>query len=119
MISRPSVARASLTDAAEYGFDTLSKWLSGDSSQPLGGWTPVGYLDALFSSNKPQKYYTTPTSSVVDKSGNVTNYYRGGDTTNTQIIDSYNKTFNTIHNTTNNTNNYEANVKLETAEKSV
>ena len=112
MISRPSVARAGLTDAAEYGFDTLSKWLSGDSSQPLGGWTPVGYLDALFSSNKPQKYYTTPTSSVVDKSGNVTNYYRGGDTTNTQIIDSYNKTFNTIHNTTNNTNNYEANVKL-------
>ena len=56
---------------------------------------------------------------MVDKSGNVTNYYRGGDTTNTQIIDSYNKTFNTIHNTTNNTNNYEANVKLETAEKSV
>ena len=112
MISRPSVARAGLTDAAEYGFDTLSKWLSGDSSQPLGGWTPVGYLDALFSSNKPQKYYTTPTSSVVDKSGNVTNYYRGGDTTNTQIIDSYNKTFNTIHNTTNNTNNYEANIKL-------
>ena len=47
--------RAGLTDAAEYGFDTLSKWLSGDSSQPLGGWTPVGYLDALFSSNKPQK----------------------------------------------------------------
>lgn len=30
----------------------------------------------------------------------------------TQIIDSYNRTFNTIHNTTNNTNNYEANIKL-------
>ena len=45
-------------------------------------------------------------------SANVTNYYRGGDTTNTQIIDSYNRTFNTIHNTTNNTNNYEANIKL-------
>ena len=42
----------------------------------------------------------------------MTNYYRGGDTTNTKIIDSYNRTFNTIHNTTNNTNNYEANVKL-------
>ena len=65
--------------------------------------------------NQPQKYYTTPTSSVQDKYGNVTNYYRGGDTTNTQIIDSYNKTFNTIWNTTNNstTNNYSANVKLE------
>ena len=112
MISGGSVAHAGLTEASDYGFDTLSKWLSGNSSQPLGGWTPVGYLDALFSSNKPQKYYTTPTSSVVDKSGNVTNYYRGGDTTNTQIIDSYNRTFNTIHNTTNNTNNYEANIKL-------
>ena len=86
MISGGSVAHAGLTEASDYGFDTLSKWLSGNSSQPLGGWTPVGYLDALFSSNKPQKYYTTPTSSVVDKSGNVTNYYRGGDTTNTQII---------------------------------
>ena len=42
----------------------------------------------------------------------MTNYYRGGDTTNTKIIDSYNRTFNTIHNTTNNTNNYEANIKL-------
>lgn len=112
MISRPSVAHAGLTEASDYGFDTLAKWISGSSSQPLGGWTPVGYLDALFSSNKSQKYYTTPTSSVVDKSGNVTNYYRGGDTTNTKIIDSYNRTFNTIHNTTNNTNNYEANVKL-------
>ncbi|MDE7219945.1 MAG: hypothetical protein K2O45_10040, partial [Oscillospiraceae bacterium] len=62
-----------------------------------------------------QKYYTTPTSSVQDQYGNVTNYYRGGDTTTTNIIDSYNKTFNTIHNTTNNTttNNYKANVKLE------
>ena len=65
--------------------------------------------------NQPQKYYTTPTSSVQDKYGNVTNYYRGGDTTTTNIIDSYNKTFNTIYNTTNNstTNNYSANVKLE------
>lgn len=38
--------------------------------------------------NNPQNYYTSVTSSVVDKSGNVTNYYRGGDTTNTKIIDS-------------------------------
>ena len=65
-----------------------------------------------YAANKSQNYYTTPTSSVQDQYGNVTNYYRGGDTTNTQIIDSYNKTFNTIHNTTNNTNNYTANVKL-------
>lgn len=42
----------------------------------------------------------------------MTNYYRGGDTTDMRIIDSYNKTFNTIHNTTNNTNNYKANVRL-------
>ena len=89
--------------------------MTGNSSEPLGGWTPVGALDALFSSNRSQNYYTTPTSSVQDKYGNVTNYYRSGDTNNTQIIDSYNKTFNTIHNTTNNTttNNYKANVKLE------
>lgn len=63
--------------------------------------------------NQPQKYYTTPTSSVQDKNGNVTNYYRGGDTTTTNIIDSYNKTFNTIWNTNNTTNNYQANVKLD------
>ena len=68
MISRPSVAHAGLTEASDYGFDTLAKWISGSSSQPLGGWTPVGYLDALFSSNKSQKYYTTPTSRVVNKS---------------------------------------------------
>ena len=66
-----------------------------------------------YAASKPQKYYTTPTSSVQDKKGNVTNYYRGGDTTDISIIDSYNKTFNTIHNTTNNTNNYKANVRLE------
>ncbi len=84
-------------------------------SVTFGGWNIVDYSKALFSSSKPQKYYTTPTSSVEDRYGNVTNYYRGGDTTNTQIIDSYNKTFNTIHNTTNNTttNNYKANVRLE------
>ena len=67
-----------------------------------------------YTSTVPQKYYTTPTESVQDKYGNVTNYYRGGDTTTTKIIDSYNQTFNTIHNTTNNTtsNSYTANVKL-------
>ena len=115
MISSLSVANAGLDDASAYGFDTLGAWISGSNSQFLGGWTPVGYLDSLFSVNKPQNYYTTPTSSVQDKYGNVTNYYRSGDTTNTQIIDSYNKTFNTIHNTTNNTttNQYSANVKLE------
>lgn len=110
-----SVAKANFIDFGAYGAETLWAWLSGSSSEPLGGWTPVDAMDALFSVNKPQKYYTTPTSSVQDKYGNVTNYYRGGDTTTTNIIDSYNKTFNTIHNTTNNTttNNYKANVKLE------
>ena len=98
-------------------------WLAGWTGQNTGTWNPVDPLMGFFTVdssgknlpatvNKPQNYYTTPTSSVVDNSGNVTNYYRGGDTTNTKIIDSYNKTFNTIHNTTNTTNNYQANVKL-------
>lgn len=65
-----------------------------------------------FSSTVPRDYYTICTNSVEDKNGNVTNYYRGGDTTNLKVIDSYNKTFNTIHNTTNTTNNYKANVRL-------
>lgn len=112
-ISLPMVASATVADAFEYGRDTLSKWMTGFSfSEPLGGWTVSGWADALFASNKEQKYYTTPTESTQDKYGNVTNYYRGGDTTTTKIIDSYNKTFNTINNTTNNTNNYSANVKL-------
>lgn len=63
--------------------------------------------------HRPPDYYTICTNSVEDKNGNVTNYYRGGDTTNLKVIDSYNKTFNTIHNTTNNTNNYKANIRLE------
>ena len=95
--------------------DSAKDWLAGFSGQNTGMWNPVDPLMGLFTVNKSQNYYTTPTSSVQDKYGNVTNYYRSGDTTNTQIIDSYNKTFNTIHNTTNNTttNNYKANVKLE------
>lgn len=115
VIAAPSVANANFTNFNVYNSEALWAWITGSSSEPLGGWTPVGAMDALFSVNKPQKYYTTPTSSVQDKYGNVTNYYRGGDTTNTNIIDSYNKTFNTIWNTTNNstTNNYQANVKLE------
>ena len=108
MLTGPFVAHADLIDGWNYGVDSLKKWFDTGSSE----WVLVDWADALFSSNKSQKYYTTPTSSVVDKSGNVTNYYRGGDTTNTKIIDSYNKTFNTIHNTTNNTNNYKANVRL-------
>ena len=90
----------------------VKDWLAGCSGQNTGMWNPVDPLMGMFTVNKPQNYYTTPTSSVQDQYGNVTNYYRGGDTTNTQIIDSFNKTFNTIHNTTNNTNNYSANVKL-------
>lgn len=78
-------------------FERVEDWLRGGSKPAV---------------NEPQKYYTTPSSSVEDQYGNVTNYYRGGDTTNMKIIDSYNHTFNSIHNTTNLTNNYSANVKL-------
>lgn len=113
MISAPSVAHADWDGLGLYTQECVDKWLG---TKPFGGWNLIDAADALFSSNyassKPQKYYTTPTSSVQDKYGNVTNYYRGGDTTTTNIIDSYNKTFNTIHNTTNNTNNYTANYKL-------
>ena len=108
MLTGPFVAHADLIDGWNYGVDSLKKWFDTGSSE----WVLVDWADALFSSNKSQKYYTTPTSSVQDKNGNVTNYYRGGDTTDMRIIDSYNKTFNTIHNTTNNTNNYKANVRL-------
>ena len=112
LISNASVAHANFLNIADYGLETISAWLSGSSSEPLGGWTLSGALDSFLTVNRPQKYYTQPTSSVEDKHGNVTNYYRGGDTTNLKVIDSYNRTFNTIHNTTNNTNNYKANVRL-------
>ena len=113
-VSTPSVAHADWDDFGLYTQDRIDEWLG---TKPFGGWNLVDAADALlsykkYSSSKPQRYYTTPTSSVQDKNGNVTNYYRSGDTTTTNIIDSYNKTFNTIHNTTNNTNNYQANVKL-------
>lgn len=116
-VSVTFVAHANIFEDGEI-LDDIWTWLSGGTSD--GGATdrdyefevvtPIG--SASFSSTLPQKYYTTPTESVEDKYGNVTNYYRGGDTTTTKIIDSYNHTFNTIHNTTNNTNNYSANVKL-------
>ena len=102
---------------------SVNDWLAGWSGQSTGVWNPVDPLMGFFTIdssknvpatvNQPQKYYTTLTSSVQDKYGNVTNYYRGGDTTTTNIIDSYNKTFNTIWNTNNTTNNYQANVKLD------
>lgn len=94
-----------LDDYGALGY--FASWIVGTKAF---GYT--SYPDNKYAANKSQNYYTTPTSSVQDQYGNVSNYYRGGDTTNTQIIDSYNKTFNTIHNTTNNTNNYQANVKL-------
>ena len=112
LISDISVAHANFLNIADYGLETISAWLSGSSSEPLGGWTLSGALDSFLTVNRPQKYYPQPTSSVEDKHGNVTNYYRGGDTTDIKIVDSYNKTFNTIHNTTNNTNNYKANIRL-------
>ena len=105
-------ASAALSDALEYAGDSILQWMNPSNTEPLGGWNIVDFGSALFQSNKEQKYYTEPTESVEDSKGNVINYYRGGDTTSTKIIDSYNRTFNTIHNTTNNTNNYSANVKL-------
>ena len=116
-----SCATYSFTDLM---FDSVRDWMDGWQGGDVTNWNAVDPLYGVLvgvdkrepvASSKPQKYYTTPTSSVQDKYGNVTNYYRGGDTTTTKIIDSYNKTFNTIHNTTNNTttNNYKANVKLE------
>ena len=88
----------------------FNSWISGTAQYQS---VPSSSGSSNYSVNQPQKYYTTPTSSVQDKYGNVTNYYRGGDTTTTNIIDSYNKTFNTIWNTNNTTNNYQANVKLD------
>ena len=106
--------------ASQHGLDWHEGGLLGKITEWVGGTTLFDFIAGTdhswqYASSKPQNYYTTPTSSVQDKYGNVTNYYRSGDTNNTQIIDSYNKTFNTIHNTTNNTttNNYKANVKLE------
>ena len=113
MISDGSVAQAGIFDSSSSSWwsQVVSNWID-NSSSTANTWNSVDNSDHSYTVNKPQNYYTNVTSSVVDKSGNVTNYYRGGDTTNTKIIDSYNRTFNTIHNTTNNTNNYEANVKL-------
>lgn len=109
------VAHATGNNFWDLVVDSAQDWLAGWSGQNTGVWNPVDPMAGMFTVNRPQKYYTTPTSSTQDKYGNVTNYYRGGDTTTTNIIDSYNKTFNTIHNITNNTttNNYKANVKLE------
>ena len=92
--------------------DNASNWIAGWQGEQVYNWNPVDPFTFSWRANNEQKYYTTPTESVEDKYGNVVNYYRGGDTTTTKIIDSYNKTFNTIHNTSNTTNNYEANVKL-------
>ena len=97
----------------------IEDWLSLSREEKYGEFGSSGRVGSFgggrgggFTSNQPQKYYTTPTESVEDKYGNVVNYYRGGDTTTTKIIDSYNHTFNNIWNTSNTTNNYSANVKL-------
>ena len=92
--------------------DNASNWIAGWKGDKVYNWNPVDPFMFSWRANNEQEYYTTPTSSEEDQYGNVINYYRGGDTTTTKIIDSYNKTFNTIHNTSNTTNNYEANVKL-------
>lgn len=92
--------------------DNVSNWIAGWKGEKVYNWNPVDPFMFSWRANNEQEYYTTPTSSEEDQYGNVINYYRGGDTTTTKIIDSYNRTFNTIHNTSNTTNNYEANVKL-------
>lgn len=103
MISSGSVAHAGIFDSSSSSWwgQVVSNWID-NSSSTANTWNTVDNSNHSYTVNKPQNYYTSVTSSVVDKSGNVTNYYRGGDTTNTKIIDSYNRTFNTIHNTTNN-----------------
>ena len=114
MVAAPSQAHAGIFDnsSSSWWGQLIANWIHNNTANT---WNTVDNSNTNYMVNKPQNYYTTVTSSVVDKSGNVTNYYRGGDTTNTNIIDSYNKTFNTIYNTTNNTttNQYSANVKLE------
>ena len=116
MVAAPSQAHAGIFDnsSSSWWSQLIANWIYNNSSTS-NTWNTVDNSNTNYTVNKPQNYYTTVTSSVVDKSGNVTNYYRGGDTTNTNIIDSYNRTFNTIYNTTNNstTNQYSANVKLE------
>ena len=110
-LSLPAYANGHGLDWHEGGvIGKVTEWIGGTTLYDKMWGTDHSWQ---YAASKPQKYYTTPTSSVQDKKGNVTNYYRGGDTTDISIIDSYNKTFNTIHNTTNNTNNYKANVRLE------
>lgn len=112
-ISLPAFA----VDYGVYNGSVIEEWMSrADKYGEFGSSGKVGVFGGGrgggFASNTPKNYYTSLSESKEDKYGNVTNYYRGGDTTNTKIIDSYNHTFNTIHNTTNTTNNYSANVKL-------
>ena len=102
-----------------YDMGMIAEWLALSRADVYGEFGSSGRVGEFgsgrgggFGSNRPQNYYTTPTESVEDKYGNVTNYFRGGDTTSTKIIDSYNHTFNNIWNTNNTTNNYQANVKL-------
>lgn len=109
MIFPSSVAHAYISWSEGGLLGKVTDWIGGTTAFDAIWGTDHSWM---YAANKPQAYYTTPTSSTEDASGNVTNYYRNGDTTTTKIIDSYNQTFNTIHNTTNNTNNYSANVKL-------
>ena len=115
----PAALAVTTTTHSLIDMQIIKEWLSLSREDKYGEFGSSGKVGSFgsgrgggFSSNTPQQYYTTPTESIEDKYGNVTNYYRGGDTTTTKIIDSYNHTFNTIHNTTNTTNNYQANIKL-------
>ena len=120
LISDPFIAHASEKGShsqvlEDYGLLAyFASWFTGTKVFQSVDSEPSSGSSGNYAVNTPRNYYTTCTSSTQDQYGNVTNYYRGGDTTNTSIIDSYNHTFNTIHNTTNNTmtNNYKANVRL-------
>ena len=63
-------------------------------------------------------YYTVPTISEADENGNVTNYYRSGDTSTAPLIDSAAQSFSSYQYNTYQTNNnssyysYQANVDL-------
>lgn len=88
------IAHASISWSEGGLLGKVTSWVGGTTAFDAIWGTDHSWM---YAANKPQAYYTTPTSSTEDASGNVTNYYRGGDTTTTKIIDSYNQTFNTIH----------------------
>lgn len=78
------------------------------SELPLNGCRVCGSLFCTDESHDfggsgfggPRAYYTEPTVTEVDTSGNATNYYRSGDTTTNNIVNTVNKTFSSFQNNT-------------------